>query len=139
MIKEIFETFDKFGNPHVFLCEQIEEDNDNILVFHIKTLKTRLKGDIYEFELEKINNQIYKIKVMHNHGDDEYINKGITEYLIPFIMDKFNIRIVSSVHKGFPGEFRSEKANEFWERMVKKNKAKYDDENDRYEYIKEVE
>lgn len=139
MIKEIFKTLDKYGTPHTFLCEQIEEDSDILLVFHIKTLTTHPRGEFYEIELEKIDNQIYKIKVMHNHNDVEYENKRITEYLIPFIMERLNIRIVSSIHRGIPGEFRSEKANEFWEKLVKKNKAKYDDENNRYEYINKIE
>jgi len=139
MIKENFKTIDKFNKPYYFLCEQIEDSDDHHLSFHIKTIIAHPKGEFYEFELEKIDDQLYGISIMHNHHDVEYMEKGITEYLIPFLMEKLNIKIVSSTHIGIPGVYRSEKANKFWEKMVEKNKAKYDNKNKRYEFIKNAE
>jgi hypothetical protein len=70
----------------------------------------------------------------HNH-DNEYKGKGIPEYLIPFLMKKLQIQIVSSTNIGIPGEHRSSEANKFWERMIVNKKAIRNVECKWYEFI----
>ena len=102
--------------------------------------RTYLPGDKeevwFDFKIALIDNSIIKVTDMFI-GKEEHRMKGIPEALILEVKRLYNKKVISSSNKKpiILSEWRRIEADKVWKRLVRLNKAKYDELNDIYELL----
>lgn len=114
-----------------------EEDDFEKIIYRVIPADINT-DDWFEFSLVRIDDSTGKIFAMNNNNVPELTGKGIPEKLIEIAAAQFNSTIISSSNnpksKLLDTEWRTVAATKVWERLVAKDKAKYDSQLDLYSY-----
>ena len=102
------------------------------------TIDGDIQQGIFQFEVVFIDDDTIKIVEMHNNGHEDLSARGIPDSMIEEVSRLFEKEVISSTNadseKIATNESRSLDADKFWERLVSKGFASYDQNRQVYVY-----
>ena len=132
-------TVDKNGGIHHFIYAPPEEDRhfganpDQASAVFIYRIKTAIADEhSFEFSVQDISRDSFRVVMMENHLRKEYTSKGIPEAMIILLARTCGKTVTSSSNLNGAEEFRTCPASKIWDRLVAKGLARYSTEEDRY-------
>ena len=93
----------------------------------------------FDFEVTEVDDNIGKVTVMNHNNYSNFKGKGIPDKMIEEASGLLEKTIISSSNnanfKLSETEFRSLDATKVWERLVTQGKARYNEDEDIYEFL----
>jgi hypothetical protein len=132
----------RFGLVNDFLLQadaEIENyKNHSNFIYRIYSKDKFDENVFFEITLSITDSNIAIITMMNHHQIPEFSQKGIPDFIIPWLYNKHKLRIHSSTNctsnKFFEEEKQESLATKVWDRLIGKGIASFDNTTNRYFY-----